>query len=156
MSERTEMLRQELQEARDALLAAIDQTTEADLAKPTLVDSWTVKDVVAHLAYNQPSQPRLIRNILEGKGGTPSGFDLNYYNRRGIEKQQAKSVEQLKADLAAGHSDTLNLLGGLTDADLDKMGSHASAGYTTIEQIFRIVARHDTEHTEHIRQALGK
>ncbi len=154
MSERKYTLKQELQEARDALLAELDKITEGEWAKPTSVEGWTVKDTLAHLAYNQPSQPRLVRNILAGKGGTPANFDLNYYNKRGIEKQQGKSVEQLKAELAAGHAETLKILDEISDADLDKIGTHASAGHATIENIFRTIARHDREHTGHIAEAL--
>jgi len=68
MTERKYTLKQELQEARAALLAELDKIVEGDWAKPTGVEGWTVKDTLAHLAYNQPSQPRLVRNILEGKG----------------------------------------------------------------------------------------
>jgi uncharacterized protein (TIGR03083 family) len=156
VGERSEILKKELQDARDALLAAIEGIVEGEWASPTSVEGWMVKDVVAHLAYNQPSQPRLVRNILEGKGGTPANFDLNYYNRRGLEKQQGKDVTQLKADLAAGHAETMKLLDEIADSDLDRMGNHASAGRTTLEQIFRTIARHDREHTGHIREALQR
>lgn len=156
MGERIEALKRELQEARDALLAEVDRIVEGEWAKPTVVEGWTVRDQLAHLAYNQPGQPKVIRSILEGKGGTSANFDLNYYNRRGLEKQQGKSVEQLKAELAAGHADTLKLLDELSDEDLDKMGNHASAGHTTLENIFRTIARHDREHTGYIREALNR
>jgi uncharacterized protein (TIGR03083 family) len=156
MGERTEILKKELQDARNALLAQIDQIVEGEWAILTSVEGWTVKDVVAHLAYNQPTQPRLIRNILDGKGGTPANFDLAYFNRRGIEKQRAKDVPQLKAELAAGHADTLQLLDEISEADLDTPGNHASAGNTTIENIFHTIARHDREHTAHIRDALQR
>jgi uncharacterized protein (TIGR03083 family) len=156
MGERTEILKKELQDARDALLQAMDTIVEGDWAKPTSVHGWTVKDVVSHLAYNQPTQPRLIRNILDGKGGTPANFDLAYFNRRGIEKQQGKEIPQLKAELAVGHTETIRLLDEISESDLDKLGNHASAGNTTLEQIFRTIARHDREHTEHIRDALRR
>ncbi len=154
MSERKASLKRELQEARDALLAEIDQIVEGDWAKPTPVEGWTVRDQLSHLAYNQPGQPKVIRSILEGRGGTSANFDLDYYNRRGLEKQKDKTVEQLKTELAAGHSETLRLLDEMDEADLDKRGSHASAGETTVENIFHTIARHDREHTGYIRRAL--
>ncbi len=156
MSARKESLKQLLQEARDALLAELDKIVEGDWAKPTRVEGCTVRDQLAHLAYNQPSQPRLIRNILDGKGGTPANFDLDYFNRRGLEKQKGKSVDELKAELAAGHAATLKVLEQMHEEDLDKRGTHASAGYTTIEEIFRTIARHDREHTGYIREALNR
>ncbi|MES4787766.1 MAG: hypothetical protein C4294_20350, partial [Nitrospiraceae bacterium] len=91
-----------------------------------------------------------------GQGrGAPPNFDLNYYNKRGLEKQQGKSVEQLKAELAAGHADTLQLLDELSDADLDPRGKHPR-GEMTIEEIFRIIALHDREHTGHIAEAVKR
>ncbi len=156
MSERKATLKRELQEARDALLAEVDQIIEGEWAAPTPVEGWTVRDQLAHLAYNQPGQPKVVRSILEGKGGTSSNFDLNYFNKRGLEKQKDKSVEQLKAELAAGHAETLRALDELDEADLDKRGNHASAGEATIENIFRTIARHDREHTGYIRDALKR
>ena len=94
--------------------------------------------------------------ILEGKGGTSANFDLNYYNRRGLEKQKDKTIEQMLADLAAGHVETLRTLDEMAAADLDKHGNHASAGETTVENIFRTIARHDREHTAYIREAIKR
>ena len=154
MSERKEAVKRDLQEARDVLLQTLTSIGGDDWEKPTSVEGWVVKDVLAHLAYNQPSQPRLIRNILKGMGGAPANFDLAYFNKRGIEKQQGKSIEQLRAELDAGHADALQLLNEIREGDLDMMGVHPSAGYTTVETIFRTMARHDREHTGHIRDAL--
>jgi uncharacterized protein (TIGR03083 family) len=156
MSERKATLKRQLQEARDALLAEVDQVVESDWAKPTPVEGWTVRDQLSHLAYNQPGQPKVIRSILEGKGGTSANFDLNYYNRRGLEKQKDKSIEQLKAELAAGHAEMLRMLDEMSEEELDKRGNHASAGETTVENIVRTVARHDREHTGYIREALKR
>ena len=154
MPDRKASLRRELQDARDALLAEVDKVVEGDWAKPTPVEGWTVRDQLAHLAYNQPGQPKVIRSILEGKGGTSANFDLDYYNRRGLEKQKEKTIEQFKSELAAGHAETLRVLDEMDEGDLDKRGNHASAGETTVENIFRTIAHHDREHTGYIREAL--
>ena len=154
MSERKDSLKRDLQASRDALLAEVARIRERDWAKPTPAEGWSVRDQLAHLAYNQPGQPKVIRSILEGKGGTSANFDLNYYNRRGLEKQKDKTIEQMVADLATGHAETLRVLDKMDEADLDKQGKHASAGETTIENIFRTIARHDREHTAYIREAL--
>ncbi|MBI1801754.1 MAG: DinB family protein, partial [Chloroflexi bacterium] len=145
---------QELQAARDGLLAVVGQVGQQGWAKQTAVPGWTVRDVLAHLSANQPSQPVLIRNILEGKGGSRPDFDLDYYNRRQLEKRQGKGVEELKAELAAGHEDTLKLLDQLSEADLGKRGRHPRSGDSTVADIFRVIALHDQEHTDHIREAL--
>ncbi len=157
MSNRKESLKQDLQESRDALLKAVDGLSAEQWAAPTAAGGWSVKDVFAHLAYNQPGQVRLIRSIIEGKGGTPANFDLAYYNKRGVEKQKDKTVEQMRADLAAGHADTLALLDTLTDAQLDTEGNHASVmRMVNVEEIVRTIARHDREHTGHILAALKR
>src|SRR5438105_1143737 len=143
MSERKDALKRDLQQSRDSLLDAVARVREGDWAKPTPVEGWSVRDQLAHLAYNQPGQPKLIRSILEGKGGTSANFDLHYYNRRGLEKQKDKSIEQMVADLAAGHAETLRVLDEMDEAELHSRGNHASAGETTIENIFRTIARHD-------------
>ncbi|MBI5877675.1 MAG: DinB family protein [Chloroflexi bacterium] len=155
MIDRKAALKQDLQESRDALMKAVAGLSAAQWARPTAAEGWSVKDVFAHLAYNQAGQGRLIRNILDGKGGTPANFDLEYYNRRGVEKQKEKSVEQLSVDLAASQADLLALVDALNDAQLDAQGTHASVmREVTVEEILRTVARHDREHTGHITDAL--
>jgi len=155
MSDRKTALKQELNEARAALTQAVTGLNAAQWAKPTAAGGWSVKDVYAHLAYNQAGQGRLIRNILDGKGGTPANFDLEYYNRRGVEKQKEKTAAQLSADLATAHGELLALIDSLSDAQLDAQGNHAAVmREVTVEEILRTVARHDREHTGHIVDAL--
>jgi uncharacterized protein (TIGR03083 family) len=148
-------IQKELQDARDLLLAEVEHLSVSDWTKPAPPEGWTVKDVLTHLAASQPTQPVLIRNILEGKGGSRPDFDLNFFNRRGLEKRQGKSVDELKAELASGHADALKLLDELTDAQLAGKGKHPR-GEMTIAEIFHVIALHDCEHTGHIRAALGK
>jgi uncharacterized protein (TIGR03083 family) len=156
MSQRNEALKFIIQDARDGLLSTLARISESDWAKPSSVEGWTVKDILTHLAYNQPSQPRLIRNIVEGKGGVPANFDLNYYNKRGLEKQQGKSIDDLKADLAVGHTEALKLIDELSDEQLDVKGNHPSAGFVTVAEILHMIAYHDMQHTRHIAEALTR
>ena len=148
-------LRKEILDARAELLLEIEHLSESDWIKPAPPEGWTVKDVVTHLAASQPTQPVLIRNILAGKGGSRPDFDLNFFNKRGLEKREGKTVDDLKTELAAGHADSLNLLDELSDAQLAAQGKHPR-GDKTIGEIFQIIALHDREHTGHIRTALGK
>lgn len=154
MSQRNEALKFIIQDAREGLLATVARIGESDWGKSSPIAGWTVQDVLKHLAYNQPSQPRLVRNIIAGKGGVPANFDLNYYNQRGLEKQQAKGIAELTADLAAGHAEALQLLDELTDEQLDAKGQHPSAGMVTVSEVLHMIAFHDMQHTRHIRDAL--
>ena len=154
MSQRKDALKFIIQDARDGLLWTLTQVSEADWAKPSGVPGWMVRDVLTHLAYNQPSQPVLIRNILGGRGGAPANFDLDYYNKRGLEKLQSKSVEELQATLAAGHAETLKLVDELSEEQLDTKGNHPSVGMVSVAEILHTIAYHDMQHTRHIMQAL--
>jgi uncharacterized protein (TIGR03083 family) len=148
-------LRKEILDARDELLSVIEHLSESDWTKPAPPEGWTVKDVVTHLAASQPTQAVLMRNILEGKGGTRPDFDLNFFNKRGLEKRQGKTADELKTELAAGHADSLKLLDELSDAQLATRGKHPR-GEQTIAEIFQIIALHDREHTGHIQAAVAK
>jgi len=154
MSQRKDTLRTALQKERDALLQVIAEIKDADWSRPTEA-GWTIREVLAHLAGSQPTQPIVIRNILAGQPGPRPDFNLEYFNKRQVEKRQGKSPAELLAELAAGHADTLKLLDELSEADLDRPGNHPALGETTLEGIFQVIARHDQQHTEHIRRALG-
>jgi len=154
MSQRNDVLAEILQQARATLEGNLDRVGAADWPRPIAEDGWTIRDVLAHLAYNQPSRAQLVRGILAGKGGAPADFDLDRFNARGVAKQQERSVAELRAILAAGHVDTLALLAGLTDADLDRKGNDPACGAVTVAEIFHLTAYHDLQHARQIRDAL--
>jgi len=155
MSQRSEVLASALQEARALLSVELDRVGEDAWRRPSGVAGWTVKDVLAHLAANQPARVLLVRGVLGGAPGPGPDFDLNAYNARRLEKKRGLPVAELRAELAAGHAQMLALLGSLAEADFDRKGYDPGSGVVTVAEMFHLTAHHEVQHSRHIREALA-
>ncbi|MFQ6015192.1 MAG: DinB family protein, partial [Anaerolineae bacterium] len=130
--------------------------SEEGWGRVTASDPWTVRDTLAHLVGGEVSQQGLIRRWLEGHTQLDPRFDLDYWNRRQLEKRKGRTPEQLLADLKAARQTTLQMLNELDEAALDTPGEHPFFGETTVEGVFKAVYRHDRMHSTEIREALGR
>lgn len=115
---------------------------------------WTVRDVLAHLAGAERSLLSLFRNVAEGGPGTTPDFDLNFYNRRVVEKTAEESVDALLATFKVRRADTVAFTAALDDAVLDSVGKHPTEGERPLEGLIAIAYQHTGWHIGDIRQAL--
>lgn len=64
---RTELV-EKLEHNRDELLRALDGLTETELTTPRVVGEWSIKDVVAHIAYwEQVIHDHVRESLTEGR-----------------------------------------------------------------------------------------
>lgn len=156
MEERRRALLADLTEARAFLLETVTKLSEPDLQRTTANPNWTVKDVLCHLASAAPGNQARIKAILGGQPGLPPEFDLNRWNERQVERRQEASLPQLLEELAQARQETTRLVATLTPEELGTQGRHASGAEVTVEEILRIMARHERGHAAEIRQALQR
>jgi hypothetical protein len=117
-------------------------------------NQWTARDVLAHLAGAERSLLSLFRNVAEGGPGTPPDFDLNFYNRRVVEKTAEAGVEDLLAMFKERRADTVAFTAMLDDATLDNIGKHPTEGEHRLEGLIAIAYRHTGWHIADIQRAL--
>ncbi|MCI0519327.1 MAG: ClbS/DfsB family four-helix bundle protein [Chloroflexi bacterium] len=118
--------------------------------------AWKVGQVLAHTVGAEHSLTRLVENILAGGAGTPEDFNLDAYNERKVAEMQALSREQLMERFAALRSRTAALVAGLTPEDLQKTGRHPWLGVAALEDIIKLIYRHNQIHQRDIRKALDE
>ncbi|KPJ77916.1 MAG: hypothetical protein AMJ54_05730 [Deltaproteobacteria bacterium SG8_13] len=116
---------------------------------------WTVRQVLAHFITIERSMQWLFLNILEGGGGTPEDFDLDRYNRTQPVKLDGFSLEDLIARFTAVRRETIAIVDGLEDADLDRQGRHAFFGHGRLERFISWASEHERRHKEDVRKALS-
>jgi hypothetical protein len=116
---------------------------------------WTVRQVVIHLTDAQRGMFGQMRKIAAGEEAIPADFDLNRWNRRTVEKNADKIIEELLMQLASDHDALKAFVTGLTDAELDRRGRHSSLEIMSVEEIARLVASHEMMHAETIAAALA-
>jgi hypothetical protein len=158
MTERKQILRDHLAATREALLKLVGQMQPEDWDKPVQAEDgkWTVKQVMLHLATSEAGQIKTGQAIAADQPTVPDDFDLNRYNNRQVEKNQGKTPPEILFGMAESRQKLLAFLDEVGEADLDKRGRHGRGDVISLEQLFHRIGEHEAEHTELIRQALGK
>jgi hypothetical protein len=117
--------------------------------------TWTVYDVVGHLAYGEVADwiPR-VRMILE-HGETKSFVP---FDREGQKRtSQGKSLPQLLDEFAQLRAENLDQLRALNlqPTDLERRGRHPALGTVTLSQLLSTWATHDLTHLHQISRILA-
>jgi DinB superfamily len=158
LSERKHLIHDHLIRTREATLELIGQMDIADWDRPvqTAEGGWTVKQMMLHLATSEGGQIRTAQAIAAGQPTVPDDFDLNRYNKRQVEKNQAKQPPEILFSMAESHQKLLAFLDEVTAEDLEKRGKHGRGDVISLEQLFYRIGEHEAEHTAEIKRALGK
>jgi hypothetical protein len=158
VSDRKDKLRQTI-EADDATsLAIFRRVSPEQWDKPVPSDegaTWKARDVLSHVTISEGGQLVVIQRILAGNGGVPEDFDLNRYNRRVVQKQADRSVDDMLASIERDHAQVLAALESTGEVDLDKTGRHARGDTLTIAQFFHRITEHRRQHAEELARNLG-
>jgi hypothetical protein len=118
-------------------------------------DTWTIYDVVGHLAYGETSDwPSRARIILEhGESHPFAPFDRLGQTR----SSHGKTLPQLLDDFATLRDRNLEELQSrnLTPEDLARHGTHPSFGAVTLSQLLAAWTVHDMTHLHQVSRILA-
>lgn len=115
---------------------------------------WTVRQVLAHFVTIEGSMHRLFRNILSGGPGTPEDFDLDRFNLTQPRKLDGLTLDELIDRFRAVRKETISIVEGMSEKDLDRVGRHAYHGQGTLERFIRWASEHNRIHEDDVRKAL--
>ena len=119
-------------------------------------DTWSAYDVVGHLIHGERTDwiPRAKRLLEFGETRPFDAFDRFAQFR----ESQGKSLATLLAEFHEVR--TANLFKvrtrHLTDADLDRTGTHPKFGTVTLRQLLATWAVHDLDHLAQISRVMAK
>jgi hypothetical protein len=136
----------------DALVGRVEEDWARHAPGP---GEWAAADVLGHFIHGERTDwiPRA-RIIMEHGRGRP--FDP--FDRTGHEKEVAgRTVGDLLATFRQLREDNVAVLTGwsLTEADLDREGTHPAFGPVTLRQLLTTWATHDHVHLAQVAQALA-
>jgi uncharacterized protein (TIGR03083 family) len=154
MSERKQKIEEWLASSRQFLMEIAQSVKAENWSRVAHTDSvgWTARDVLAHVTGAEPSLVGIItRAQAEGSYVPRPDFDLDFWNRRQVEKRADKSPADLLAEMATNRAATLKLLADLPEATLDMPVRHPSYGDMTVEDVFRLIGFHERLHAGEIR-----
>ena len=118
------------------------------------VPSWTVQQVLAHFITIEPSMQWLFKNILAGGPGSPEDFDVDRFNLTQPRKLDGLTLDELVSKFRSVRRDTMAIVEGMNEKDLDREGRHAFHGHGKLERFIVWVYEHTRLHLEDIRKIL--
>ena len=115
---------------------------------------WTVQQVLAHFITIEGPMQCLFKDILAGGPGSPEDFDINRFNRTQPRKLDGLSLDELFDKYRSVRRDTIALVEGMEDKDLDREGRHAFHGHGKLERFIVWAYEHARLHLDDIRKIL--
>ena len=116
---------------------------------------WTVRQLLAHFVATEAGFQNLIENILSEGPGAPEDFDINRYNERKVASLQEFSVSNLLAQFAEGRRGSIRLVEGMHAEDLLRTGRHPFLGVVPLEEIVKLLYRHNQIHQRDVRRRIA-
>ena len=157
MMDRRKQLARTLASGKDRTLAFFSGLDQSQLETRVYEDGaqWSTKAVLAHLVTIERSMHHLFRNILAGGPGSPEDFDIDRFNRKQPQRYAQHSLVDLLEEFTSVRNETIAIVEGITEADLDRVARHAYHGRGTLERFIRWADEHALEHEDHIRNVLA-
>ena len=115
---------------------------------------WTVKQMLAHLITIEGPMQWLFKDLLAGGPGSPEDFDLDRYNRTQPKKLDGLSLDELCDNFRSVRGETIAIIAGMQDSDLDREGRHAFHGHGKLERFIIWAYEHARLHLDDIRKIL--
>ena len=115
---------------------------------------WTVKQVLAHFITIERSMHWLFKNILSDGSGAPEDFDVDRFNLTQTKKLDGLTVEELIEQFKLVREDTIAIVQGMSEQDLNREGMHAFHGHGKLERFIVWAYEHVHIHEDDIRKAI--
>ena len=119
-------------------------------------DTWSPYDVLGHLIHGERTDwMTRLRIILENGPDKPfAPFDRFAQ----FEESEGKSLTMLLDEFALARADNLKSLRALnlSDADLDRTGTHPSFGTVTARQLLATWTVHDLDHIVQVSRVMAR
>jgi hypothetical protein len=116
---------------------------------------WVVRQVLAHFVSSEAGMTLLVKDILSGGAGSPEDFKLNEYNERRVAKLEDRSTAALMSEFKEKREATARMVAEMNEADLQRSGRHPFLGIAKVEDIIKLMYRHNQIHQREIRKVLG-
>ncbi|MBM3145172.1 MAG: DinB family protein [Chloroflexi bacterium] len=158
MSARIEHLCHRLRSSAEKSRAFFDELNPSQWTQQIYSEgaAWTAEQILAHFVMAEEGMIRLVAQIVETGVGVPGDFDLDSYNEYQAGKLEGASPSELMARFLAAREKTIQIVTRFEHADLEKSGRHPWLGEAKVEEIIKLMYRHNQIHQREIRAALER
>jgi hypothetical protein len=116
---------------------------------------WRIRQILAHFVTTEASLQKLVTNILDGGEGTPQDFDLNRFNESRVGRLEGTPPSELLANFYELRQRTAQLVAQIPPEDLQRTGRHPFLGVASLEEIIKLMYRHNQIHQRDIRKHIN-
>jgi hypothetical protein len=148
-----------LESERQQLEQTLSQMSDSELLSPRVMDEWTIKDILAHLA---DWEAHMLVWIAAGRQGDPvksPGFGLTWeqidlFNQRVYEAHRDQSLGEVFAYFRTVHSQLMEMVAEMPEEEMLTPGRYAFLGKDTVHGWLVQYADHDKWAVDHIQEWL--
>ena len=131
--------------------AALD---DADWMKTIYTEEqdWHIRDVLAHFVSAENSFLKLFESIRQGGDGVSDDFDVDRFNNTQVAKMQEMPPAELLEAFVEVRAKMADWVERLDKTDLQIEGRHPFLDETTLEEMIKLVYRHNQIHYRDMRK----
>ena len=147
-----------IRETSTRLELLLAQLSVAEMNRPGAVGVWSVKDVLAHLAFWERHAVNTLRAVARGETPALSADDeTERKNASVVAQYYQRPLATVIADWQQAREELLDAIENLDDADLNDPNRFPwSAGQSLLDRIAGNSYDHEQEHIEQIREWISQ
>ena len=156
MPARQALILKRLQEEGLKTAAYFRTLSEGDLAQVVYTSGpqWRARDILAHFVSAEQTLLMYGRQMLAGGSGAPDDFVIDEFNAIQVAGLRDVAPGALVTQFEIARAATADMVAGMSDADFDRIGCHPWFGRAPMEQMLKLVYRHNMLHERDVRRAL--
>lgn len=157
MPERLDYLVERLSSEGQKTVEFFRLLTAEQLEQTLYVDGsrWKVRQLLAHFVTAEEGIQKLIEGVLAGGEGVAENFDINLFNERHVARLIDTPLEELMQRFDAVRQASIQLVDKMTPPDLLRTGRHPYLGIAPLEEMLKLLYRHNQIHQRDVRKLLN-
>ncbi len=116
---------------------------------------WTARHLLAHFVSAERALRRLVEDVSSGGAGAPEDFDIDGFNAAEVAELVQRPTDELLQEFEASRQAFIGLVAKLDVSDLARSGRHPFLGWVAVEDMVKLLYRHDQIHLRDLRRLLG-
>lgn len=117
-------------------------------------ETWTIRNVLAHLVTSEHGLVKLFERIRTTGEGAAEDFSIDRYNAAQQERTKELPPRELLEQYKEVRSTSVAWVAGLKEEELEIQGRHPFLGMCAIRDMIKMLYIHNQNHYRDLRKAL--